>query len=122
MVVMSSALVACSSPTIAPLETGVLSQLEQPRLIAPLSLALNRSIQDSEQARTPEEARQKAHQSFFAELERLLQRKLSSTEVQLQAQAQWTATGNIQIQLQAQISDQKMTAQAQRQSVFSPQN
>lgn len=120
-------LVACSAPALTAPGLSQVSPLtqsasENPRLVAPLSQALNRALQDAEQARSPEEARQLAQRSFFVELERLLLRQLSSKEVQLQMQSQWTATGKIQLQLQAQISEQQITAQAQRQSIFEPRN
>lgn len=119
---LSGALLGCSEPVIAPLAVEQQSSAEQPRLVAPLAQALSLALYEAEQARSPEEARQIAQRAFLAELERLLQRKFSDQDLQLQAQTQWTATGRIQIQLQAQVSDRQITAQAQRQSVFTPRS
>ncbi|PIQ28653.1 hypothetical protein COW36_12225 [bacterium (Candidatus Blackallbacteria) CG17_big_fil_post_rev_8_21_14_2_50_48_46] len=114
----SPVLVACQvSPPLSP----EVQSKAQPRLVGPLSQALDFALKASQQSRTPEEARQKSQQAFYSEFSRLLQRTLSQKDVQFQAQSQWTASGLIQIQLQVQISEQTITAQAQRQSQFAPQ-
>lgn len=114
---------SCGSP--APLNANpnaaeVMQSASNSRLVAPLGQALNAALQQAHQARSPEEAQQLAHQRFFSELNNLLRRQLTDKDVQLQVQAQWSATGKIQMQLQAQISDQNITAQAQRQDLFAP--
>ena len=101
--------------------TVALTASANSRLVGPLSQALSAALEQAHQARSPEEAQSLASQRFFSEISRLLQRQLSQKEVQLQVQAQWSATGKIQIQLQGQISDEKITAQAQRQDIFAPQ-
>ncbi len=106
-----------------PLPTTANPQVEssaQARLVGPLSQALDSALQRAAQSRTPAEAERLARDTFQTEISRLLKRSPSQLQSQLQVQAQWTAQGKIQLQLQAQISDQSITAQAQRQSHFSP--
>lgn len=121
---MSSAwvIISLSGCSTQPLATSptTLSAAANSRLIGPLSQALSAALEYSHQARSPEDAQNLATQRFFSEMSRLLQRQLSQKEVQLQVQAQWSATGKIQIQLQGQISDENITAQAQRQDLFDP--
>lgn len=115
---LCAALLACGPVAQAPAQLQ--SQALQPQLIRPLSQALDSALLAAQQATTPEQARSLAQQAFMRELSQLLQRQLSDKDVQLQVQTQWTANGQIQVQLQAQISDQAITAQAQRQVQFSP--
>lgn len=110
---------ACATPgSTATKET--LHSSAQILLVGPLSQALDSALVYAQQARSPEEAKQLASSRFMSELGRMLQRQLSAKDVQLQTQAQWSANGKIQIQLQAQISDNNLTAQAQRQALFAP--
>ncbi len=92
----------------------------QSRLISPLIQALDAALAYSHGSRSPDEAELKAKERFFSEIKRLLVQPLNSKNVQIQIQAQLTPQGQIQIQAQAQISDQNITAQAQRQSLFAP--
>jgi hypothetical protein len=117
LLLLSASLSACQS---IPSTAIVTVESSQARLIGPLTQALDNTLRRAEQAHTPDEAERLSKESFQAELSRLLKRSPSQVHSQLQAQAQWTAQGTIQIQLQAQISDQSITAQAQRQSNFSP--
>jgi hypothetical protein len=126
-VLLMSALLAlislssCNPTTQALMPSPVaLTAAANSRLVGPLSQALSAALEYAHQAHSPEEAQSLATQRFFSEMSRLLQRQLSQKEVQLQVQAQWSATGKIQIQLQGQISDENITAQAQRQDLFDP--
>lgn len=112
-----------SAPALQPMTaTQLENAAAQARLVGPLAQALDSALSRAAQSRTPSEAERLARETFQTELSRLLKRSPNQVQSQLQVQAQWTAQGKIQLQLQAQISDQSITAQAQRQSHFSPAN
>lgn len=108
----------CSAPVV----TLTQQNITQNRLIGPLTQALDAALAASQTSRTTDEAEQKAKTRFYSELANLLNQSLSSKNAQLQVQAQLTPQGQIQIQAQAQISDQQLTAQAQRQILFKPKS
>jgi hypothetical protein len=88
------------------------------RLIQPLGQLLDESLNTARTGRTPEQAQSLVMQAFQRRFPEMFQR--SDLRPQIQVQAQWTPDRDIQVQIQAQIATSGITAQAQRQIVYTP--